>query len=79
MANPMQKFTTVNCLDFMQQKQLHEDNGKICFAQADFSTKTMPTQKLTTVQATVRTLCDLSKLVIKMPSFSHKSVRTVNC
>jgi hypothetical protein len=44
MINPVQKFTTINCLDFMQQKQLHEDNGKICFAQADFSTKTVPSR-----------------------------------
>jgi hypothetical protein len=44
MANPAQKFTTANCRDFMQQKQLHEDNGKICFVQADFSTKKVPRQ-----------------------------------
>jgi hypothetical protein len=50
MVNPVQKFTTANCLVFMQQKRLPEDTGKICFAQADFSTKTVPTQKLTTVQ-----------------------------
>jgi hypothetical protein len=40
----VQKFTIANCLDFMRQKQLHENTGKICFAQADFSTKTVPMQ-----------------------------------
>jgi hypothetical protein len=33
---------------------------------------------LVTVQVTVRTLRELSKLVVITPSSSHKSVRTVN-
>ncbi|MCI0695745.1 hypothetical protein L0337_27545 [candidate division KSB1 bacterium] len=68
MNNPMQKFTIASCLDFMRQKRLHEDTGKIPFAQADFSTKTVPRQKMIGVQATVRTLRDLSKLVVKNAS-----------
>jgi hypothetical protein len=40
----VQKLIIAGCLDFMRQKQLHEDTGKICFAQADFYTKTMPAQ-----------------------------------
>jgi hypothetical protein len=39
MAIPVQKCTTASCPDFMRQKQLHEDTGKICFAQADFPQK----------------------------------------
>jgi hypothetical protein len=39
MTNTLEKFTIANCLDFMQQKRLHEDTGKICFAQADFLQK----------------------------------------